>query len=111
MNKDFIPGVAYRLSISYRIDLLEVSGGALGGLNYCYLLSHFQFSDLGQPGYIRLDTPVAAEWKTATRMFNYQASDPRASSDEFEIYVVCMSGQGATVQLAVTFDELSVVPV
>jgi hypothetical protein len=44
-------------------------------------------------------------------MFNYQASDPRASSDEFEIYVVCMSGQGATVQLAVTFDELSVVPV
>ncbi len=112
MNRDFVPGAPYKLSFSYRIDLLAASGGGLGGLSYCYLFTHLQFSDAGQPGYMRLQTPVApgtGEWQTVTRTFNYQSSDPRASSDEFTLEIVCMNAQGVTVQFAVTLDELSIV--
>lgn len=108
----FTPGSAYTFTFSYRITQLSSSTGVLGGSNYCYLFSHFQFSDVGQPGFLRLQTPVAAgegAWQKVTRGFTYQASDPRASSDEFTLEVACFAGSGVTVVMGVVLDELSVV--
>ncbi|KAK3897480.1 hypothetical protein C8A05DRAFT_38971 [Staphylotrichum tortipilum] len=108
----FTPGGSYTFSFSYSITQLSSSTGVLGGSNYCYLFSHFQFSDVGQPGFMRLQTPVGVgegTWQRVTRGFTYQASDPRASSEEFTLEVACFAAAGVTVGLQVVLDELSVV--